>query len=216
MAKKFVVTDIDGVILDRMAIYGEVFSDLLNKGFQIDRELSKNIFFSTAGTPINQQFKLAINESGAYVRNGVIRLLVKLFFRTSSEREISFFLGAKEILEKMAMEGIGLFATSGSNTDEIVKIMRDENVFYSMILGSEKTEKSSEHISLFASSLKINREEFAENALYIGDGPRDMEIARECGIFAVGITNTVKESVLREAGADAIITDICQLPAYVF
>ncbi|MDA3840516.1 MAG: HAD hydrolase-like protein [Patescibacteria group bacterium] len=217
MKKKYVVTDVDGVLLDRMPVYGEIFSELLRTCYGIDKKFSKKLFFSTAGTPIDKQFALAISESCFVKITSVISKLEKDFFIESAKREVSFFPRAKEVIAKLNMVGCTLFASSGSQTRELEKIFLENMLPYRMILGSNEIKRGPEHIKIFAENVYLSIEEFAVNAVYIGDGPRDMEIARECNMLAIGILTCpgVSEENLRNAGADYVINDISELPTYV-
>lgn len=217
MKKKYVVTDVDGVLLNRMPVYGEIFSNLLYKRFGINKDFSKKLYFSTAGTPIDEQFALVIKAAGFVVVSSIVSLLVKLFFEENSTREVIFFDGAQDIIKKFIMEGMALFATSGSQTEELKNIFFQNNLHYSVIMGSDIIKKSSKHIEIFAESVSVSLQEFASNAVYIGDGAGDMKIAKECGILAVGILTCpgVEEINLFEAGADVVIKDISQFPLYV-
>ncbi|MEK6846180.1 MAG: hypothetical protein AABY26_05445, partial [Nanoarchaeota archaeon] len=53
--------------------------------------------------------------------------------------------------------------------------------------------------------------EFFSRAFYVGDGPADMRYAKEHGILAIGITNTVSGEKLKEAGAEHIIERLEQV-----
>lgn len=217
MKKKYIITDVDGVLLDRMPVYGEIFSELLCKRFNIDREFSKKIYFSTSGTPIGEQFALVIRESGFVNITSIIAKLEKDFFAENAKKEALFFPGAKEVISKLTMDGCALFASSGSQTEELKNIFIKNNLHYSVVMGSDVVKKSSKHIEAFAKSVSAPFDEFVVNAIYIGDGPGDMKIAKECNIQAVGILTCpgIKEADLRNAGADYVIHNISEFPKYV-
>ncbi len=217
MKKKFVVTDVDGVLLDRMPVYGEVFSELLEKELGINKDFSKKIYFSSAGTSIDKQFRMVILDAKRSVGEGMIDFLVNRFFKINAEKEILFFPGAKEVISDLTMKGCALFATSGSNTDELKTIFIKNNLLYSMVMGSDEIKKSSEHIRIFAESVSLSMQEFCKNGVYIGDGPGDMKIARECDLLAIGILTCpgICERDMIVAGADFVINDISEFPQYV-
>lgn len=79
---------------------------------------------------------------------------------------------------------------------------------YDAIIGSDNIPKGNGHIEYFAKSLGISMRNFCSRAIYFGDGPRDMEIARQNNIFAVGITTTVSKTKLKQAGANTVIHGI--------
>jgi len=54
----------------------------------------------------------------------------------------------------------------------------------------------------------LSLEQFAQQSVYFGDGPGDMRLAKEAGIFAIGVAQTVSPDLLKEAGADLVIEKI--------
>jgi phosphoglycolate phosphatase-like HAD superfamily hydrolase len=84
------------------------------------------------------------------------------------------------------------------------------NIFREVI-GSEIIPKGLGHIEVFARTTKRKRKEFCQKAFLVGDGPGDMKLACQAEIYAIGLTKTVSESVLREAGAQEIIHSFSEL-----
>jgi phosphoglycolate phosphatase-like HAD superfamily hydrolase len=70
--------------------------------------------------------------------------------------------------------------------------------------------KGDEHIKLFARHFKTGLKEFCEKAVYIGDGPVDMQIARRNNIFGIGIAGIAAKEKLFARGANTVIDGISQ------
>ena len=58
------------------------------------------------------------------------------------------------------------------------------------------------------SALRRGKPEFGENTLVVGDGRRDMEIARDAKLRSVGVARSNNENELLEAGANYLIQDL--------
>ncbi len=56
----------------------------------------------------------------------------------------------------------------------------------------------------------------AENALFVGDSPHDIESGRGAGVFTVGVTwGAFARGEMEACGADAVIDDITALPGVI-
>ena len=212
---KHVITDIDGVVVDRMPIYGEAFSEILNTKFGIEKSSALEMYFSSVGMPISQQFVMVLAENSYEVSDELVSELVEKFFEKSERHTPVLFPHAKNVLHKVRVMGLSLCATSGSKTQELLSIFEDHGLVYDYVLGSDQIPKSSEHIKLFAEHFGLTLKKYCEGTLYLGDGPRDMEIAKENGILAIGIATTVSKEKLIEAGADIVIDEIEELLAII-
>ncbi|MPN57510.1 hypothetical protein SDC9_205204 [bioreactor metagenome] len=54
----------------------------------------------------------------------------------------------------------------------------------------------------------LSRKEFSLQSVYFGDGPGDMRLAKNAGLFAIGVAQTVDQETLKEAGADMVLAKI--------
>lgn len=211
---RFVVTDIDGTILDRMPIYTRAFVALLAP-FGLASEAAKNHYLNSSGTPIDVQFRGAIGLAGKQVTTEELAEIVRRFFAAAGQEKCRPFPRARAVLQVLKLAGLKLCATSGSNTEELKQIFAAEDLPYDMVLGSDVVKKGDAHIRLFAEKFEVSLEEFCDSAIFLGDGPTDMEIAARCHISACGITTTVGREKLLEAGADCIVTSLDEFWALV-
>ena len=201
---RFVVTDIDGTIVDSMPKYVSAFCALVEP-FGISQERAREMYFGSAGTPIDLQFKQVLQSSGVDLADDAVKELVRLFFEKAREVRSPPFPGARDVLQEIKARGLLLCATSGSNTGELKEIFAQEGLEYYVVLGSDVIKKGDLHIQRFAEYFGVSLAEFCSQAIYLGDGPTDMEIARRNGILACGITTTVSREKLIAAGAEVVV-----------
>lgn len=175
--------------------------------YGVPAEFAAEHYYSTAGAPILEQFKTALakfekNYSDEFLK----KELVDKFFKISRQTKPLLFIGVKNVLQEIKKRELILIATSGSNTAELKNIFREHDLPYDDCLGSDSHPKGDKHISLMARYYNCSLSDFCKHAVYVGDGPTDMEIAKRNNIFAIGITNTVSAEKLTRAGAKEIIT----------
>ena len=76
------------------------------------------------------------------------------------------------------------------------------------MLGFDIYKKSQKHMEILAEKERISLEEFSRHAVYFGDGPGDMRIAKSSGLYSIGIAQTVSTDALKNAGADLVLIKI--------
>jgi phosphoglycolate phosphatase-like HAD superfamily hydrolase len=211
MIVKYLITDVDGTLFENESLYEEIFSNLLFKKCKIPKEESISYYRNSNGMPVDRQFKEMLCKFGK--ETGLVDELVKEFFQEADNFLPPLIPGVKRTLALLKRKSILIFASSGNKSDILDSRFKKRRIFkyFTMILGSEVIPKSPVHIEIFSRCAKISRTEFVKYALYVGDGPTDMKIAKECGIKAIGIANGLMEETLRDAGADIIISSFSKL-----
>ncbi len=203
--KKFVICDVDGTIFDRMLFYTVAFSRVCEP-YGIKPEVSRAHYIQTAGDVIAEQFGSLLEKSGMNSPDEV-KKCCELFWASAKHAPAPLFKGARETLIKLREKNKILFATSGSNEDELKELFAANSLPpFVMILGSDKIPKGEKHIRAFAASMNLPLEEFVLNAVLVGDGPSDMRIAKQCGILGIGVTTTTTAEILINAGASETIS----------
>jgi phosphoglycolate phosphatase len=76
------------------------------------------------------------------------------------------------------------------------------------LIGFDIYKKGLKHIEMLAEKVGLPLDQFATQSVYFGDGPGDMRLAKNAGIFAIGVAQTVNPELLKEAGADLVIEKI--------
>lgn len=211
---KYCACDIDGTLLDSMPAYEYAFCETLRANFSIPKEESIKFYDCTAGTPLPEQYRQILKKRNEIFNEKIIQKLCLEFFEIAEKEETRAYKEAREFLEKLSGQGLKIFATSGANTKNLRKCLAKTGLirYFSAIIGSDKIPKRNKrHIECFAKICGMPLEEFCSMAFYVGDGPMDMKIAKECGIYAIGITNTVSKESLITAGAKIIIENLKEL-----
>jgi len=212
--KKYIITDVDGTILDTMPLYTEIFCELMAKK-NISYKIAKDYFLATSGTSLDEQIEGIFKRYDININNFEISLLIQKFFDKTSENMPLLFSGVKDFIKKMNQTYRLLFATSGSKTVRIKEVFFRYLISYDLILGFDEIPKGVKHIEKFVQRSRLDYQGFCSQAVYIGDGPKDMIIAKRNNIFAIGITNTVSEAVLIVAGADVVVKNIKEVLKYI-
>ncbi|OGY80001.1 MAG: hypothetical protein A3B74_05070 [Candidatus Kerfeldbacteria bacterium RIFCSPHIGHO2_02_FULL_42_14] len=204
---KYLITDVDGVVFDRMPLYTRNFSDLVAV-FGISTEAAQRYYLHTSGAPITQQFEEVLKKHKISFSTQQLQTLVHDFFHLANGAEAPLFPGVRETFCKIQKAGCLIFATSGSRTPDLEVLFRGYEIPCDLIIGSDEIPKGDQHIQRFAEFVDIPLPEFCRAAAYIGDGPHDMVIATRNKILAIGISNTVDHTHLRASGADVVIANI--------
>jgi phosphoglycolate phosphatase len=76
------------------------------------------------------------------------------------------------------------------------------------LLGFDTYKKSKKHMEILAENENMSLEEFAKQSIYFGDGPGDMQIAKDAGLYAIGVAQTVSSELLMDSGADLVLDKI--------
>ncbi len=202
---KFGIFDFDGSIVNTIPAYTKVFSEILKLNYGISIKASKEYYLNSTGTPIDVQFRYMLEKHSK--PTGKISQLVDQFFNTVNNIDFILFDGAKDVIKEFFNKGFKLFITTGSQTADTKKRLKKAGLikYFSFILGSSEIPKGPGHIKKFAQSAGLTIEKFSKQAFYCGDGPRDMEIAKMFGIYAIGIAQTVSKDKLFKAGADVAV-----------
>lgn len=205
---KYGIFDVDGNLVDSMPIYTETFSGILFRTFGISVEESNKYYLVSTGMPLDIQFKYMLEKNDK--STGRIEEMVKEFFNIINWRDYSWYQGAKKLIRELHCRNFVLFVTTGSQTSVTEKKLEKAGLanYFKLVLGSSKILKGPEHIKKFAQSISLSVEEFSKQTFYCGDGPRDMEIAKMFGIYAVGVAQTVNKEKLFESGADEVVDRI--------
>lgn len=212
---QFVITDIDGVIFDRMPLWQKVFAEMMLRRYDIPVDVAGDHYYDTAGIHLSGQLEILLEAHGIKFTAEEVNALVEEFIQLSRKTEPKLFPGVKEVLAQIKKADRYLLASSGSPTPELAMLFAKHNLPYDFFLGSDEIRKGDKHIEMLAGYLSLPTNEFCQQTLYIGDGPPDMELGKRNGIFTLGITTTVSAEKLSASGASAIISNIAEILYYL-
>ena len=122
----------------------------------------------------------------------------------------SLFPKAEALLKLFKTKGYKVFITSGSGTGPMMKRLYEVGIFpyIDCLLGFDIYKKGPKHIEMLAEKEGLSLNQFALQSVYFGDGPGDMRLAKNAGLFAIGVAHTVNPELLTEAGADLVLAKI--------
>jgi phosphoglycolate phosphatase len=205
---KYIISDLNGTLVDAMPIYTRVFCDVVKRHTGIESPKIAAYSIAATGTPWDEQFS-HILESHKLPQDEVPKMMDE-FCNIIYEERYSLFPGAEELLKLFKTKGFKIFVTSGSGTGPMLKRLYEVGVFQyiDFLIGFDIYKKGLKHIEMLAEKEGLSLKELALQSVYFGDGPGDMRLAREAGIFAIGIAQTVEPELLKEAGANLVLTKI--------
>jgi HAD superfamily hydrolase (TIGR01549 family) len=220
MTVKAVIFDLDGTLtsfnLDYMVIRAEVRGFLIKTGLPASLfSINESIFEMLKKAEIFLKNNSKSDKAVEKIRNGALAIAEK--YELEASKTTSPFPGAIDTLEslkKMNLK-IGLCTINGEkSTNYILKKFRITSLFDAVIPRNKVkyVKPNTEHLEATLEALKVN----PRDAMFIGDGTRDMQCAREAGVKAVGLpTGVSSEKDLMNSGADYLITSISDLPTLI-
>jgi phosphoglycolate phosphatase len=208
----FLIFDLDGTLVDSMAAYTEAFVDALVARHPLDRDYCRDAYLSMAGMAPGAQFREVLRRSGI-ADDGVEAMLEAFWLRCRAEKPV-LFPEVAGVLDRLSDDGYVMFVSSGGRTDVARFRMATAHIdmHFRHIQGSDEEpggiHKGPAHFRVFADLLGIPPAELSRRAWLIGDGPHDMQVAREAGMRAIGRLAGANAAQLTQAGADALISDL--------
>ncbi len=207
---KHFIYDFDGTIDDAMPGHTLAFLKVLASRGVAEKELeSKGAEYNnSAGTPLREQFAQALSSLGMHAN---LDDCVSQFWELHVDDKANPFPGAKALIEEVHARGGKQYITTGSKTERARSCIGKMGLlpYFTLILGQgDGIDKGRQHLQMFKEDSGDSG--FEMRAVYLGDGPKDMEYARDFGIMAVGISTTLPERKLRDAGAHYVIDSLEQ------
>jgi len=137
----------------------------------------------------------------------------RLWRRHYRHKEARLFPGARTVLSALQQEFVLGLVTSGSG-DRVRQQLRRFKLtsrFAARIFAEDERHRKPHPAPLQLALARLHLA--AEECLYIGDAPADIEMARRAGVFSVGVVGTSPvPSQLRAARPDAVIHSVAELP----
>ncbi len=208
MEIKYIVTDLNGTLIDAMPAYTRIFSDILRRRAGLDSPEIAKYSANAAGTPWDEQFAAVLEKN--HLPKDAAAQMVDEFCSLADKEKYSLYPGAEDLLKFFREKGYKVYATSASGTGTMIRRIYEMGIlpYVDFLLGFDVCKKSPKHIVMLAEKERLPLGDFTSHAVYFGDGPGDMRLAQAVGIFAVAVAQTVGRDRLLEAGADLVIDRI--------
>lgn len=213
---KYGIFDVDGTLFDNAEIMACAFLEII-AAYNLPKKEIRKIYLETNGMNLNDQFKLVFEMYKIEYDATLIEALNKKYFFLRDNwqkwQSAPLFSGTDRALKFLKNNGTKLFISTGSNTIDASFRLEKAGVskYFSLVMGAEIIPKGPLHIVKFAQFLGISQKKFTKNAFFLSDGPNDIKLAKNAGIFAIGITNTANSKMLESAGANLVISNFTDL-----
>lgn len=203
----------DGTLVDSMPTHGEAFAKILGERYHVRNDLSRKVYFGTAGQPLDVQFQQALKAAGKENADNV-QDLVDVFWSLIRTEHPQLFPHVKEVLISLQRCGYRIFVSSGC-VAEVVKakmISADIESLVTLMLGTDYSlgsgiGKGENHFRAIQDYLGLDESEFRNSTVMTGDTEYDMALGKKAGLATIGAAmNGQTESLLR-ADADAVFDD---------
>lgn len=209
---KYAVFDLDGTLIDSVQYCQKAFADVAaTRGVAEDE--ARQFYARTTGTPLDEQLKMLLLAKGVSYSEQEITVLKAGFNAEFIKYEITFFPGAKRLIQELYPRGVTTMISSASSDVTVEKRIRDGKLtsYISLFHGGTAIPKGQAHIDSFAKGLNISSADLAANGFFCGDGETDMRIAVNAGFYPIGVSGTVSAELLKAAGAKRVVAKIGDL-----
>jgi len=206
------IFDCDGTLVDSIPTYNNLLKKILKQKYKIpikNKERFNEKFED--GVSFQEMLLNILQNKAPYLIARAESMMVSFFEQADKQIDYKLFPDTEKTLDALFKKGLTLFISTACVNHVVNKKTRDIKHFFKHIMSSEKIPKSVAHIEKFIKLTGNTRDEFCKKAFFVGDTRKDIEIAKECGIYAIGITNTVSAEKLKKFGANIIIKNLSEL-----
>lgn len=202
MAKRAIMFDFDGTLVDSMNELAEISANLMNKYFEIAVPIAKRLYIETSGLPFCEQIEIIFPGSA---KN---RSIVKEFeeLKESTFWKHKLFPDVPDVLQYLKDMGY-IVAVSSSNFDYIIrKYMQEQGVETHEVLGFIQEKgftKGKPHFDYIHDKYGIGYNDI----IFVGDSIKDGIKAISCGVSFIGKTGINKREQFISALGDISVID---------
>lgn len=215
---KAILFDFNGVIINDEPIQMRAYQDVLAKE---DITLTEEMYLARLGmddkTFVSDVYKEAGKEPET---NKVLELTLakSAKWREIIANELPLFEGVTDFIKKMANDfALGIVSMARREEIEHVLNLAGLRECFSIIISAEDVENCKPNPECYIKgfnqldSYRIKRRHLPmvhSDCLVIEDAPPGIAAAKNAGLKALGVTNTVSADALRAAGADAVTKNL--------
>lgn len=218
--KKFVFFDLDGTLVDTISQYKAIFLSFFAGRFDFSSKTVAVSFEQMMGCPLEYHLKNLERLSGKKIANH--QKVSEDFFKVAQRKlKPKLFADAPLTIEELKKRGYEIIISTSADV-EVEKEIFEKTYLSCLIdlgLGTDEAypaiEKGKPHFRIAAQKYKIPLSQLCQKAVYIGDAPHDMEIAKANKVFAIGKLGSVTSFKLKRAGANLVIKNLSDLLNYL-
>ncbi len=214
---KAIFFDFNGVIIDDEGIQMKAYQEVL-RGHQID--LTEEWYYSALGMDDRTFVKAMFERAKKPLTDSVLQTVLdaKTDLHREMIAELPLFPGVMTFL-KAAARKFSLGLVSMANIKEVGYVFQRANLtpLFSIVVTAEDASVCKPAPDCYLTGLsKLNEKRqqerklplIASECLAIEDSPPGIQAARAAGMRTLGVTNTVSEQALRDAGADVVTASL--------
>jgi HAD superfamily hydrolase (TIGR01549 family) len=163
------------------------------------------------GIPFKDILLNIIMTHTPHLLGNIEKIMVDFFEKAEKQIDYKLFPQTEETLRQLYNNKLRLFISTACVRRIVTKKIKPIEKYFETVITSDQTPKSKKHMEELAKYAGVNLMEFSKHAFFVGDTKKDMDIAKECDIYAIGITNTISAEKLKTFGANAIIKNLSEL-----
>lgn len=209
MKLKNLLFDLDGTLIDSYPGIYACFKYALNK---MGREIPPDDFLKKClGPPLDYSFKNFFKMNGDDIALGV--KLYRERYREKGVYEYEPMEGVNECLERLRADGFNILLATSKPEPFARTILERMGAakYFSVICGSDFDVTLKNKTDVINEAIRRGNISRGESCM-IGDRSYDMEGAKNCSLYAVGIRiGYAEEGELEKSGADLIVNDFSEL-----
>lgn len=214
---KFIGFDMDGTLIDSAKQFPIIFGAFMEEEFNVSAQEAGIYFLQTQGTYTHDQILSLLRKSGSKKIPNMDQLLRmgQMVDNRLANFEAEAFPEVENVLKSLEIEGYKMFVSSSHQTEVIERKLRTVKLdkFFPFLIGKNPRypdlKKGEPHFRAASSFFNVSYETFANQLVYIGDAPSDIETTLEAGVTAIGRTGSrSKEELVSVGNSRGIIINI--------
>ncbi|MCW1301239.1 MAG: HAD hydrolase-like protein [Candidatus Nanoarchaeia archaeon] len=178
-----IVFDLDGTLIDSMALLSQMASGLLEKEFKIPRKYVEKRFVEMSGIPFRRFLnKLYYEWYGYEPEEEIIEYIDELYEQMSMRQRYRLFPDVRRNLEQLRRNYL-LFVSTSSPKERLDSILLKNRIkkFFTAALGIEIGFEKEDHFQFLEDVFNLQR----TNLIFVGDSPFDHEVGQRVGVLTV-------------------------------
>jgi beta-phosphoglucomutase len=210
MNKLDILFDMDGVLVDSESVITAAACEALNRfgipakfeDFKPFTGMGENRFLGGVAGKYGREFELPM------------KVLCYEIYGQVVDEQLTVYPATKSVLSRLAAQGRGLALASSADRIKVDHNLRvagiDESVFAAVLTGDDVARKKPYPDIYLAAAAAAGFDPSA--CIVVEDALTGIQAGKDAGARVIAITTAFDEAALIEAGADAVIDDIAQLP----
>lgn len=204
---KAVIFDIDGTLLDSVALHGQAWSEAFA---HFGVEVSVEDATRQIGKGGDKLLRVFLDEERAAREGGTIEAYRSDLFKRDYLPKVKPFSGVRPLLERIRAEGQAVALGSSGKKAEVEHYQEILGItdLVDAVTSSDDAENSKPDPDIFDAVLSKLPGVSASQAIVVGDTPYDAQAAAKIGLASVGVLcGGFPEADLSQAGCVAIYRD---------